>query len=199
VSRFLEKPIAEHLAVVKRIIRYVARILNLGCQYGKNDQWRLVGYCDSDPAGDLDTSKSTIGVAYVLGKNLIGWQSQKQKVVALSTCEAEYMAASTASCQGIWLARLLGDIRNIAADGVELKIDNQSAQALMKNPVFHDRSKHIRTRFHFIRQSVEDGDIHPSYVCSEDQLIDILTKALPRPRFEELRVTIGMCLVGAQV
>jgi hypothetical protein len=84
----------------------------------------------------MDTSKSTTGVAYFLGKNLISWQSQKQKVVALSTCEAEYMAASIASCQGIWLARLLGDIRNTTVDGVELKLDNQSALALMKNPVF---------------------------------------------------------------
>jgi hypothetical protein len=69
----------------------------------------------------------------------------------------------------------------------------------MKNPIFHDRSKHIRTIYHFIRQLVEDGDIHPSYVCSEDQLVDILTKVLPRPRFEELQVKIGMCLVGGQV
>jgi hypothetical protein len=95
-----------------------------------------VAYSDSDLAGDMDTSKSTTGVAYFLGKNLISWQSQKQKVVALSTCEAEYMAASIASCQGIWLARLLGDIRNTTVDGVELKLDNQSALALMKNPVF---------------------------------------------------------------
>jgi hypothetical protein len=95
-----------------------------------------VAYCDSDLAGDMDTSKSTTGVAYFLGKNLISWQSQKQKVVALSTCEAEYMAASIASCEDIWLARLLGDIRNTTVDGVELKLDNQSALALMKNPVF---------------------------------------------------------------
>jgi hypothetical protein len=69
----------------------------------------------------------------------------------------------------------------------------------MKNQVFRDRSKHIRTIYHFIRQSVEDGDIHPSYVCNEEQLTDILTKGLPKVRFEELRVKIGMCLVGAQV
>jgi hypothetical protein len=75
VSRFLENPTEEHLAAVKRIIRYVAGTLNLGCQYGKNDHWRLVGYCDSDLASDLDTIKSTTGVAYFLGKNLISWQS----------------------------------------------------------------------------------------------------------------------------
>jgi hypothetical protein len=68
----------------------------------------------------------------------------------------------------------------------------------MKNPVFHGRSKHIRTKFHFIPQSVEDGDVCPGYVCSEDQLADILTKALPKARFEKLRDKIGMSVVGAQ-
>jgi hypothetical protein len=109
------------------------------------------------------------------------------------------MAASTASSQGIWLAWLLGDIRNTIVNGVELKVDNQSALALMKTPVFHYRSKHIRTIYHFTHRSMENGDIHPSYVCSEDHFADILTNSLPRPRFEELRVKIGMSLVGEQV
>jgi hypothetical protein len=77
VSRFLERPTEEHLAAVKRIIRYVAETLNLGCQYGRDDQWRLIVYSDSDLTGDLDTSRSTIGVAYFLGSNLISWQPQK--------------------------------------------------------------------------------------------------------------------------
>jgi transposase InsO family protein len=198
VSRFMEKPTEEHMMAVKRIIRYVAGTLKLGCQYNRDARWQLVGYCDSDLAGDIDTSKSTSGAAFFLGSNLITWQSQKQKVVALSTCEAEYMAATVATCQGVWLARLLGDLRRKAVECVELKVDNQSALALMKNPVFHDRSKHIRTRYHFIRQSVEDGEIHPDHVSSEEQLADILTKALPKSRFEELRAKIGMVVIGAQ-
>jgi hypothetical protein len=198
VSRFLEKPTEDHMAAVKRIIRYVAGTIHLGCQYGRDENYKLVGFCDSDLAGDVDSSKSTTGVACFLGRNLVSWQSQKQRVVALSTCEAEYMAAAAATCQGIWLARLLGDLRNKATESVELKVDNKSALALMKNPVFHDRSKHIRMRFHFIRQAVEEGDVHPDYVSSEDQLADFLTKALPKARFEELRAQIGMCLVGAQ-
>jgi hypothetical protein len=106
--------------------------------------------------------------------------------VALSSYEAEYMTALVAACQGIWLARLLGDLKNTTVKGVSLKVDNQSALALMKNLVFHDRSKHIRLRYHFIRQSVEDGDIHPDHICNEEQHTDILTKTLPKVRFEEL-------------
>jgi hypothetical protein len=194
VSRFMDRPTEEHLLAVKRIVRYVAGTTQLGCQYRRDSEWKLVGYCDSDMAGDTDTSKSTTGWLISLGS----WQSQKQKVVALSTCEAEYMAATVAACQGIWLARLLGDLRSTAVEGVELKVDNQSALALMKNPDFHDRSKHIRTRYHFIRQSVEEGEIQPGYVCSQEQLADLLTKALLKARFEELRAKIGICVAGAQ-
>jgi hypothetical protein len=100
--------------------------------------------------------------------------------VKLNTCQLK-----VAACQGMWLARLLGDLKNTAVEGVSLKVDNQSALVLIKSPVFHDRSKHIRLRYHFIHQSVE-GDIHPVHICSEEQLVDILTKALPRVRFEEL-------------
>jgi hypothetical protein len=186
------------LGAVKRIIRYVAGTTHLGCQYSRDNHVRLAGFCDSDLAGDINTSKSTSCVAFFLGESLVSWQSLKQKVVALSTCEVMYMAAAAAACQGVWLARLLADLKNEAVKGIELKIDNQSALALVKNPVFHDRSKHIRMRYHFICQSVEDGDVHPKHVCTEDQIADLLTKALPKGRFEELLGQICMVLVGAQ-
>jgi hypothetical protein len=192
VSRFMEKPTDEHLAAVKRIIRYVAGTIHLGCRYVKEGEGGLQGYSDSDMAGDIDTRKSTTGVIFFLGKNPVSWQSQKQRVVALSSCESEYIAAATAACQGIWLAQLLGDLRNAATEVVDLRVDNQSALALMKNPVFHDRSKHIQTKFHFIREAVENGEITPSYIGTEGQLADILTKPLSRIKFQELREQIGM-------
>jgi hypothetical protein len=95
------------------------------------------------------TRKSTTGVFFFLGNNLITWQSQKQRVVALSSCEAEYIAAATVACQATWLARLLAELKGEKASATTLKIDNQSAIALSKNPVFHDRSKlslHRRVR-----------------------------------------------------
>jgi hypothetical protein len=87
---------------------------------------------------------------FFLGYSPVSWQSQKQKVVALSYCEVEYIAAAIAACQGIWLARLLGDLKNTTAEAVELKVDNKFALTLIKNPEIHERSKYIQTRFHFI-------------------------------------------------
>jgi hypothetical protein len=111
----------------------------------------LVGYSDSDLAGDIDTRKSTSGTLFFLGNCLISWQSIKQRVVALSSCEAEYVAATTAATQAIWLAQLLSELTGEEAQTIELKVDSKSALALAKNPIFHERSKHIELRYHFIK------------------------------------------------
>ncbi|KAM0853640.1 hypothetical protein ACQ4PT_050938 [Festuca glaucescens] len=111
VSRFMERPTTEHLQAVKRIIRYIAGTLDHGLHYPRcPGAAHFVGYSDSDHAGDIDTSKSTSGILVFLGKCLVSWQSIKQQVVAMSSCEAEYIAASTACTQALWLARLLGDL-----------------------------------------------------------------------------------------
>jgi hypothetical protein len=94
ISRFMEAPTTEHLAAVKRVLRYVAGTLQFGCYYQRKKEAQLVGYSDSDLVGDIDTRKSTTGVIFFLGGNVITWQSQKQRVVALSSCEAEYIAAA---------------------------------------------------------------------------------------------------------
>ncbi|XP_062232763.1 secreted RxLR effector protein 161-like [Phragmites australis] len=137
VSRFMEWPTQEHMTAVKRILRYVARTINYGCRYGKAVEGQLVSYSKSDLTGDIDTRKSTSGTLFFYGDSLVSWHSLKQKVVALLSCEAEYVAATTAATQGVWLARLLVDFMGKSADTVKLKVDNQSALALSKNPVFH--------------------------------------------------------------
>lgn len=111
-----------------------------------------IGYSDSDLGGDVDNRRSTTGIAFFLGSNLFSWQSQKQRVVALSSCESEYMAATMAACQGIWLARLMGEIKDEELKAAVLHVDNKSAISPSKNPVYHDRSKHIESRYHFIRE-----------------------------------------------
>jgi hypothetical protein len=136
---------------MKRIIRYVAGTLDHGLYYPRCPrEAHLVGYSDSDHAGDINTSKSTSEILFFFGKCLVSWQLVKQQMVALSSCEAEYIAASTASTQMIWLVRLLSDLLGRDTGVVELRVDRKSALALAKNPIFHERSRHIRVRHHFI-------------------------------------------------
>jgi hypothetical protein len=113
-------------------------------------------------------------------------------VVALSSCKAEYIATSTASTQALWLVRLLSDLLDRDTGAVELHVDSKSALALTKNPVFHERNKHIRVRHHFIRGCLEEGSIKTSYINIKDQLADLLTKPLGRIRFLELCSKTGM-------
>jgi len=190
----MEKPHEEHVVAVKRILRYVVGTRGYRLHYTKGEEdctLQLIGYSNAHMAGDPDT-RSTSGVIFFLGGSPITWQYAKQKVVALSSCEAEYIAAATAACQGIWLACLLSDLVGKKIGAPELKVDNMSAIALTKNPVFHDRSKHIDTRYHYIRECIDRGMIVIEYVATELQLADILTKALGRVRFQELHVKIGI-------
>ena len=94
--------------------------------------------------------------------------------------------------QGVWLARLLGDLTNQEISQFELKVDNKSGIALSKNPVCHDRSKHIDIKYHYIQNCVEEGKIKINHVRTEDQLADILTKSLGRIKFQEMRTRIGV-------
>lgn len=195
----MEEPHEDHFTAVKRVLRYVAGTQGQGIRYLKSErQCKLVGFSDADMAGDADDRKSTSGYIFFLGGNPVAWQSAKQRVVALSSCEAEYIAATTATCQGIWLSRLLTDLLGEEATKPELFVDNQSAIALSRNPVHHDRSKHIDVRYHFIRQCVDEGSILLSYIETEQQLADILTKALGRVRFQKLRDRIEGLAVGGE-
>jgi hypothetical protein len=132
-------------------------------------------------------------MVFYLGCNSISWYSKKQKVVAHSSCEIEYIAASTAARQSLWLGRLLADLMmKTEVEPVVLQVDNQSAISLCKNPVLHELSKHIEIRYHFIRDCVDDGSIVVQYVCTNEQLDDILTKPLSWLKFQEMRDKIGV-------
>jgi hypothetical protein len=152
----------------------------------------LIGYWDSDLAGDIDTSKSMSGVLFFLDNCPISFQSLKKQVVALSSYEAEYIAATSTATQALWLARLLGELLGRKSKTVELKVDSKSALVLAKNPVFHERSKHIRIKYHFIRSYLEEGSVKASHISTKDQLADILTKSLGPVKFHELRAQISL-------
>jgi hypothetical protein len=181
---------------VKRILRYVAGTSDYGLHYPRcPGAAHFIGYSDSDHAGDIDTSKSTSGTLFFLGKCPISWQSVKQQVVALSSCEAEYIAAATASTQAVWLARLLGDLLGRVTEAVELRVDSKYALALAKNPVFHERNKHIQVRYHFIRSCLDEGSVRTNYINTQDQLADFLTKSLGRIKFQELHARIRIAQI----
>ena len=138
LCRFMEQPTTEHMARLKRVLRYVNGIVNLGLIYDNKQRFKvsLVGYSDSDYVGDLNDRKSTSGMIFFLGNMPISWNSQKHKIVSLSSCEAEYIALTTAACQGIWLARLLIELEGKEGNSIKLLVDNKSAIALCKNLVF---------------------------------------------------------------
>jgi hypothetical protein len=184
VSRLLERSTEEHLQTVKKILRYITGMLQYGLHYGRRTgTTRLVGYCDSDLTSDIDTRKSTTAALFLLGKSLVSWQSLKQRVVTMSSCKAEYIVATTAATQAIWMARLLGELLGREPEVVELNVDIKSALALARNPVFHERSKHIDLRYHFIRNCLAEGTVSTTYINTVDRLGDILTKAIGRVKF----------------
>ena len=191
----MEAPREEHLVAVKRILRYVARTKDWGVRYcagrGK-EKLELVGYSNSNMADDVDDHKSTSRMIYFLSGGTICWQSTKQKVVALSSCKAEYIIASTTATQGVWLARLMEEFIGKEGDPPMLYVDNKATISLIKNPILHDRSKHIEIRFHYIRECTNRGLIKIDFIRTEEQLGDILTKSLARVKFEELRLKIGV-------
>ena len=113
-------------------------------------------------------------------------------MVALSTCEAEYVAAATVACQTVWLRRLLGELTSVEAHPPALMVDNQPAIALAKNPIHHDWSKHLNVKFHFLRDCVDGGQIVIEFVETSWQLADVLTKPLVRLRLTVLNEMISM-------
>ena len=196
VSKFNSKPTEAHLTAVKRIFCYLRGTVDLALKYQNVDKkFNVVGYSDADWANDRDDRHSITGNVFKFANGAISWLSKKQAVVALSTAEAEYIALSSAAQEAIWLKRLLNDLGYKSEDGIQVLEDNQGAMALSKNPVGHARTKHIDIRHHFIREAVAEKVVTLQYCPSEDMVADILTKALPREKFEKHRLTLGMhCL-----
>jgi hypothetical protein len=156
----------------------------------------LVGYTDSDHSGDPVGRRSTSGMAFYLNGNLITWCSQKMRTMAVSSRESEFMSATAGAMQAIWLRGLLSEVTSTKPKVVPLLVDNNSAIALMKNPVFHGKSKHIDTRFHFIRQCIERGQIVVRRVGTTEQKANSLTKALTAGSLMVMRHLLGVRDLG---
>ena len=190
-ARFQSDPRESHEAIIKRIFRYLKGTDNLCLWYPKKCDFTLVGYTDADYAGYLVDRKSTSGMAQFLGPCLVSWGSRKQNSVAVSTTEAEYIAAASCCAQLLWLKQQLKDF-GISMGSIEIRCDNTSAINISKNPVHHSRTKHIDVRHHFLRDNVEKKNIELTHCRTEDQIADIFTKALNKEPFIKLRLHLGL-------
>lgn len=123
---------------------------------------------------------------------MFSWNSRKQDVVAQSSAEAEYVAATAASNQALWIRKVLTDLNHVQEEPTVLWCDNNSAISIAKNPIQHGRTKHINVKFHAIREAEKNGDVQLMCYRSEEQIADILTKALPCAKFNELRSKLGV-------
>uniref|UniRef100_A0A2N9GLP2 Gag-Pol polyprotein n=1 Tax=Fagus sylvatica TaxID=28930 RepID=A0A2N9GLP2_FAGSY len=190
VSRYMVNPGKEHWSAVKRILRYVKGTSNVALCYGGSD-FTVRGYVDSDYAGDLDKSKSTSGYVFTLAGGAVSWVSKLQSIVATSTTEAEYVAATQASKEAIWLQMLLEELGH-KQEKIALFCDSQSALHLAKNPAFHSKTKHIRVQYHFVREKVEEGSVDIQKIHTKDNLADMLTKPINNDKFIWCRSSLGL-------
>jgi hypothetical protein len=155
-ARFQADPKEVHLRAVKRILRYLVHTPKFGLWYPRGSTFDLIGYSDADWAGSKIDRKSTSGTCQFLGKSLVSWASKKQKFVALSTAEAEYIAAGHCCAQLLWMWQTLRDY-GYKLTKVPLLCDNESAIRMADNPVEHNRTKHIAIRYHFLRDHQQRG------------------------------------------
>lgn len=190
VSRFLSNPGREHWNAVKWIMRYLRGTSDWRLSFG-SEKPMLVAYTDADLAGDVDTRKSTSGYLITFAGGAVAWQSRLQKCVALSTTEAEFIAATEACKELLWMKKYVQEL-GFKQDQYVLYCDNQSAIHLGKNSTFHSRSKHIDMRYHWIRNALSAKLLKLEKIHTNDNGSDMLTKALPREKLEACRMIAGM-------
>ena len=172
------------------IVRYLNGSIDLGLKFDGNQDLLAIGYADASWADCKETRHSQSGYVFLLTGCAISWASKKQPTVALSTCEAEYVAAALAAQEAIWIKRLLKEM-NYKQDNITIYDDNLSTIDVSRNPKFHSRMKHMDIKYHFLRDNVESGDISLKYVGTDEQIADVLTKALAREKFQKFTNLMG--------
>ncbi|KAJ0617795.1 putative RNA-directed DNA polymerase [Helianthus annuus] len=182
VSQFMHQPQVAHMEAAQRILRYLKGTAGHGVLFKTNGHLTVELYTDADWAGDKGNRRSTSGYFSLVGGNLVTWRSKKQKVVALSSAEAEFRGIARGLSEVLWIRKLLEDIGFSQKAPSKVMCDNTAAIQISENPVQHDRTKHVEVDRHFIKEKLEGGIIELPYVASKDQLADILTKAVTETR-----------------
>jgi transposase InsO family protein len=192
VSQFMSNPGSAHWMAVKRVLRYLQGTSQHVLRYGGECNIVLAGYCDADWAGNVDDRRSTTGFTFMLGGGSVCWNSKKQATVALSTTEAEYIAAAQATKEAVWMRQLLADLGYEQVHPTIIHDDNQGCLALIRNPAFHNRTKHIDIQHHFIREKVEKQEVELKFCSTQDMVADILTKGLTKMKHGQFRERLGL-------
>ena len=190
ISRYMANPGKKHWDAVKGVMRYLKGTKEMCICFGKHDAI-VHGYTDSDYAGHPDNRKSTTGYVFTFTGGAISWISRVQGCIALSTTEAEYVAAAEACKEALWLARLVADL-GFPGDVPFLHCDSQSAIQLARNPVFHAKTKHIDVKYHFIREVIDGKLLQLVKIHTDDNPADLLTKSLHAERFAHCRSLMGV-------
>ena len=178
LSQYMSKPTMAHLNLAKFVLKYLKGTYDYGLVYVKTGSLDIIGYTDASWANGTDR-RSISGYCFqmVPDSSLICWKSKKQQVVALSTCESEYIGMSYVIQEGNFLQQLTQDLCIFPSKKcITLFVDNIGSIELSKNPVFHQRSKHIDTKYHFIRQMISDGKVVIDYIPSKQNIADAFTK-----------------------
>jgi hypothetical protein len=189
LARYMSAPQKQHWDAARALLRYLGGTTGVGICFG--DALGLQGYCDADYAGDLDTRRSTTGFVFTLHGGAVSWSSRLQPTVAVSTAEAEYMAAASAVKEALWLKKLFAAFgRDVAP--VHMFCDNQAAIKLIKHPIASMRSKHIDVQHHFVRERVARGEVVFEYCSTSHMVADCMTKALPVHKFHNCLAGMGV-------
>ena len=186
VSQFMHSPRHLHMAVVRRIIRYLKGTSSRGLFFSAGSSLQLAGYSDADWAGCPNTRRSITGWCMFLGSSLISWKSKKQDRVSKSSTESEYRAMSAACSEITWLRGLLAELSFPQSNPTSLHADNTSAIQIATNPVYHERTKHIEVDCHYIREAVDTQLLSFPHVPTTLQVADLFTKSHTRHRHQFL-------------
>ena len=195
LAQFMENPVKVHWEAVKRVLRYLKGTKDVKLTYGKSGNRGLEAFVDADGATQ-EHRRAISGFVVIIDGGAVSWMSKKQELVTLSTMEGEYVAATHAAKELLWLRRLIADIFQSLRQPILLHCDNQSAISLTRSQgQFHARTKHIDIRWHFIKFCVEDGTINIVYCPTEDMTADILTKPLSLQKVKKFTAALGLLLV----
>ncbi|KAG8482872.1 hypothetical protein CXB51_023953 [Gossypium anomalum] len=192
LSQFMQKPKKSHYEAALRIVRYIKKSPGQGIFLSAESKTQLIAYCDSDWAACPMTRRSVTGFCIKLRDSLVSWKSKKQSTVSLSSAEAEYRSIASTVAEIVWLNGLLKDICFDQIGPTLLFSDCQAALQIAVNPVFHKRTKHIEIDCHFVREKIREGLIRTQHVRTNEQLADVMTKALGVQQHEYLVTKLGV-------